>query len=113
MGRFIFWVPLAIFITLLSIMAYCESHSNKYMTGYIVAKEYTPEHMSNESEKVTSYASLLYVPIHVPHASSHPHKVAESYVWYVANKNKTRRFRVSKGLFFSKKCGSKVVMKLK
>jgi hypothetical protein len=94
------------FVLLLITAASCnQEHS---FTGYLVAKEYTPEHMCHDNVKTQSFA--VVVP-HVVHTPKHSHsKVEERYVWFVANKHRVREFKVSINRFHTAKCGDKVTM---
>ena len=86
----------------------CVDESETF-TGYIVAKEYTPEHMSNESAKTISYAAVIITPRVPPRTP--PHKVDAKWVWFIANKNRVIQKRVSQQMFDTKKCGDKVTVK--
>lgn len=86
-----------------------SSFRNKPFTGYLVCKEHTPAHMSNQSPKTISYAAV-FRPVIIPHSKPNPHKISEKYTWYIANKYSVREFAVSKTLFHSKKLGQKVTM---
>ena len=77
-------------------------------TGFIVAKEYTPEHMSDQGVQTMSYA--ISVPVIVSHPPA-PHKVYAEWVWFVANRDCTIRRSVSREMFNTKKCGEKVTVK--
>ncbi len=82
---------------------------NETFTGYLVAKEYTPEHMSNKSEKTISYA-IVIVPTRVAPPPA-PHKVDAKWVWFIANRNEVIQKYVSQEMFDTKKCGDKVTVK--
>lgn len=85
--------------------------SNEKFTGYLVAKEYTPERMCCDGTKTICYAGFLYV--HIPTTHTHRHqKLHADYYWYVANKCQVIKKRVSKETFYSKKLGSKIIIKL-
>jgi PBP1b-binding outer membrane lipoprotein LpoB len=85
----------------------------KPFIGYLVAKEYTPEHMCHDNVKTHSFAAAVIVP-HVVHVPKHSHqKVEEQFVWYVANKNAVRKFRVSLEMFHTQKCGDIVILTTK
>ena len=77
---------------------------NETFTGYLVAKEYTPEHMSNESAKIISYAAVITPP-------PTPYKVNAERVWFIANRNEVIQKSVSQQMFNTKKCGDKVTVK--
>jgi hypothetical protein len=81
---------------------------NETFTGYLVAKEYTPEHMSDKKVKTYSYSVIVVPP---RPASPSPTKVKEKWVWFIANKNMVLERRVTKQLFNTKKCGDKVTIK--
>ena len=90
------------------------SEENKAFTGYIVAKEYTPEHMSNEraqtkSYSITSTPRVVVVP-HVPARPAPPSKIRARYVWYVANKERVVSVEVTAQMFNVKKCGELVTV---
>ncbi len=81
----------------------CEDEP-KTFKGYIVCKEYVPEHMSNETPPRYNYAAVVPHPV-IVHQTP-PHKVEAEYVWYLANKYEVKSFRVNKGLFNKYKCGT-------
>jgi len=96
-----------------------SSCSDGPFTGYVVGKEHTREHMSNENVQTESVCSITaptptltyaYIPVHV---ASHPksHKVNESYVLYVANKHTLRQFNVSQKIFNQYHCGDQITLK--
>jgi hypothetical protein len=97
----------AVFFTLTS----CIDESEK-ITGYLVAKEYTPERMCCDDTKTICYAGFTPVsrPVVVPHTHHHS-KRSDEYYWFIANKNEVIKKRVSPKLFYSKKLGTKVTMK--
>ena len=97
----------AVFLGLTS----CINESEK-ITGYLVAKEYTPERMCCDGTKTICYAGFTPVsrPVVVPHTHHHS-KISAEYYWFIANKNEVIKKRVSSKLFYSKKLGTKVVMK--
>ena len=97
----------AVFFTLTS----CIDESEK-ITGYLVAKEYTPERMCCDGTKTICYAGFTPVsrPVVVPHTHHHS-KISAEYYWFIANKNEVVKKRVSSNLFYSKKLGTKVTMK--
>lgn len=101
--------PLLFISTLLSVVFISCVDPKEKITGYIVAKVFTPEHMSNESSKCVMYAIV------VPHTLFHstppkPHKVENSWSFFIANKDITLEKKVSKSLFDSKRCGEKITM---
>ncbi len=75
--------------------------------GYLVAKEYTPEHMSDESVETYSYA-VVAVPNNY-HPSSKPHKIEAEWVWYIADKYGVDRVNVHPNQFNTKKLGDFVL----
>lgn len=83
---------------------------NEQFTGYLVCKEYTPSHMSNESVNSIEYSYVPIHPITTHHPPPKPHRVEEKYTWYVANKHRVIERQVTKELFNSKKCGEKVTI---
>jgi hypothetical protein len=84
---------------------------NETFTGYIVAKEYTPEHMSNESEETISYAGFVpVIPHHVTRPPA-PRKVDAKWIWFIANRCGVIQKCVSQQMFDTKKCGDKVTVK--
>jgi hypothetical protein len=95
--------------TLLSVVFISCVDPKEKITGYIVAKVFTPEHMSNESSKCVMYAIV------VPHTLFHstppkPHKVENSWSFFIANKDMVLEKKVSKSFFDSRKCGEKITM---
>lgn len=103
---------LLIGILTFSILLSCESEKQKEFKGYIVAKEFTPEHRCHEDVKTVNYALIsrpIPVPVHVPHVH---HVIEEEYVWFCANKHEIVKKFVSKSTFYSKRCGQKVKFKL-
>jgi hypothetical protein len=80
----------------------------KTFTGYLVAKEYTPQHMSNENERTVSYS--VFIPTVVHNNPPPPHKVNSSFVWYVANKHQVISKNVDSLRFDTKKCGQLVTV---
>jgi hypothetical protein len=82
---------------------------NETFTGYLVAKEYTPEHMSNETPKTISYAGVIIVP--KPVQPPPPYKVDAKWVWFIANKDEVITKNVSEKMFHTKKCGDIVTVK--
>lgn len=95
-------------IFLLALFSGCNSENEKF-TGYLVAKEYTPEHMSNETPEKVIYASVIVPRIVTPHVSK-PHKVDAKYVWYIANKDIILSREVSYQMFNTRKCGDKITI---
>lgn len=97
------------YVLLAVVLSGCCDKSETF-TGYLVAKEFTPEHMSNENVKTISYAG--YVPI-VPHITPAPapHKVDAEWTWFIANRNEVIQKCVSQEMFDTKKCGDKVTVK--
>ena len=98
-----------ILILIISLLFFGCIDQNQTFTGYLVAKEYTPEHMSNESEKTVSYATIVPYVTHVNPPP--PHKVDAKWVWYIANKNEIICKAVNKDVFDTKKCGEKITVK--
>lgn len=82
------------------------SDIDRTFTGYLVAKEYIPEHMSNETPKI--HLEATFVP--VPSTTMKPYKVEELYVWHIANKDRILHKIVTKEMFNSSKCGDKVAV---
>lgn len=98
-------------IGLMILFTACKDPNEKF-TGYLVAKEYTPAHMSNEKSKTVTFSSFAYVPtVPIHPSSSKPRKISEKWVWYIANKREVIQKQVSKKLFYSKKCGDKITIK--
>lgn len=81
----------------------CEDEPKK-IVGYLVCKEYTPEHMSNQNVPTHNYATVIPRPV-IVHQTP-PHKIEAEYVWYIANKFETEKIRVNKSLFNKYKCGT-------
>jgi hypothetical protein len=98
-----------IIITLLSTLISCVDPNEKF-TGYIVAKDYTPEHMSDKSSKTISYSGLIILP-HTVYHKPQPRKIPEKWVFHIANKHETISKCVSEKVFNSKKCGDKITIK--
>ena len=98
-------------ILIVVILGVYTSNPDKEFTGHIVAREYTPGHMCHSESKIYSLSF-----VHVPHTSTrttHHHKWEKSkFIWFVANKNEVRNFYVDSLLFYTRKCGEKVTMKL-
>ena len=97
----------AVFLTLFSCI-----DENENFTGYLVAKEYTPERMCCDDTKTICYAGFtpVYRPVVVPHTHHHSKQEAQ-YYWYLANKNEVIKKAVTSKLFYSKKVGTKITMK--
>lgn len=93
------------FISLLVFLAVIAGCNDGPFTGYLVAKEYTPEHMSTEPSETVSFAIVVPRPVVTP-----PRKVHEKWVWYVANKDGVRSYEVTPCRFHTKKCGDKITM---
>jgi hypothetical protein len=76
-----------IYIVLLIFFTGCVNEEDTF-TGYLVSKEYTPKHMSNENKKTIIYNSLIpivYVPhVYTPHSTTH--EINEKWVWVIANR---------------------------
>jgi hypothetical protein len=100
----------AVFFTLTSCI-------DEKITGYLVAKEYTPERMCCDGTETICYAGFTPVSrtVFVPHTHHHTHhhhsKRSAEYYWFIANKKEVIKKRVSPKLFYSKKLGTKVTMK--
>jgi hypothetical protein len=94
-------------VILLPLFLYGCCDEKEIFTGFIVAKEYTPEHMSNQGSYPVSYAVVVPIIAHPPA----PHKVYAEWVWFVANRDCVIRRCVSKEMFNTKKCGEKVTVK--
>lgn len=82
-------------------------NKDKTFTGYLVAKEYTPEHMNTESQKTISYAILGTHPMPMPPR----YKIRAKWNWYIANRDEVIQISVSKEMFDTKKCGDKITIK--
>jgi len=102
----------SIYLFLLAIMLCSCVDENETFTGYLVAKEYTAEHMSNETPKTLSYAAV-YIPMAHPHTPPPPHKIDAQWVWFIANKDAIIERNVSEQMFNTKKCGDKITIKLR
>jgi len=76
----------------------CQGKKEKEFKGYIVVKEFTPEHKCHDNVKTVEYAIISH-PIHVPHFH---HSIEAEYVWYCANKHEIVKRFVSKRVFYSK-----------
>ena len=76
--------------------------------GYVVCKEYTQSHMSNETGRVINYS--IVVPMQHVTPPPAPHFVPEQYVFYIANKNEVQKRYVSKHLFFKIKLLTKIII---
>lgn len=88
------------------LIVFISSCENKPHIGYIVCKEYVPEHMSNEQK--TIYVEASYAPHIIIISHSSPHKINERYILYVANKDEVRATNVSKKAFDYFKIKNKV-----
>lgn len=92
---------------LISVLSSCCMNKEKNFIGYIVAKEYTPAHMSNEAGRTISYALIVpYIP-----PSPKPHQIESKFIWYVANKYEVLAFSVDTAKFNAKILGEKVTLK--
>lgn len=94
-----------ILIAILLIVCTISCENNPYI-GYIVCKEYIPEHLSNE--KPTKYVEASYVPHVIIISHTSPHKINEEYVFYIANKESIKRINVTKESFNYYKIKDKV-----
>jgi hypothetical protein len=56
----------------------CDRKGDK-ISGYIVHKQYTKGHMSNQEPQEVNYASFGYVPFHAPVTRSSPHFIKSSF----------------------------------
>lgn len=99
-------VFLVIVVILFRLLPEPDPKREASFTGYIVAKEYTPAHRSNEVPKTVSYAVTPIVPRIV--TAPPPNFVANRWTWYVANKYEVKKFNVDSVMFFSCGCGDKV-----
>lgn len=86
------------------------SCKEKPFTGYVVCKEYTPQHMSYVAAK-----SIQEATIYIPHVTvvpkRPPHLEKSKWVLYVANKYTVKAISVDSILFINTKLGSKVTFK--
>ncbi len=98
-----------LFLIILSIFLIGCIDPNQRFTGYIVCKEYIPEHMSDRSPRIISYSSVITVP-HTT-INNKPYKIKEKWVFYIANKKEIIIKSVSEKLFNSKRCGEKIKIK--
>jgi len=92
-------------IFIMSALISCIS-KDTVITGYVVCKEYVPEHMDNENPKTIQY-NIIIVPHYTPHRRT-PQKVLEGWYLYVANKNEVFKKRVNKTIFDNTKITDKV-----
>lgn len=94
---------LFLFLCLLLYLKY-DNKPKEIFIGYVVAKEYTPEHMSDTRPQVVNYAVLNPFFMHM----NKPYKIPEKYMVYIANKKKIISRKVSYSEFISLNCGDKV-----
>lgn len=97
-----------LFILGLSLTLFSCINENEKFTGYLVAKEYTPERMCCDDTKTICYAGYVHVP-RVVHQHHHSKQEAQ-YYWYLANKNEVIKKAVTSKLFYSKKVGTKITI---
>ena len=96
-----------LFILGLSLTLFSCINENEKFTGYLVAKEYTPERMCCDDTKTICYAGYVHVPVVHQH---HHSKQEAQYYWYLANKNEVIKKAVTSKLFYSKKVGTKITI---
>ena len=86
-----------ILITLsLSTFISCEI---KPFIGYIIYKDFIPEHMSDVTGNIKRSA---YIPVHIQPirtTKSKPHLINDKYIFHVANIDEVRAFTVSEETF--------------
>lgn len=98
----------------LLVMGYsCTPPSSEFI-GYVVAKKHSPERMSNEADETYIYSRVFFHPV-VHHRSPppKPHRVAESFSLFVANRFETKEVFVSQDTWNKTKLGQKVKFILK
>lgn len=96
-------ILLAIVLASLIIMVVTACKPTPF-TGYLVTKEFTPEHMCHDDVVVQQQA---YVHVPVVH---HHQEVEETYVWFVANKNRVIEVHVTKELYNTRRVGEKITV---
>lgn len=81
-------------------------------TGYLVAKEYVPAHMSNQTVAPVRAAGVVIVPhpIHVHRTPPKPHRISAKWYWYVANKYEVVELQVDSARFNTHLCGEVVTI---
>lgn len=103
--EFIYAIGLTLFFGLF-IFALVNKKHEEYgsFTGYLVAKEYIPEHYEDE------YPKSVYFFV-MPYVHKKPRElIKEQYIWYIANKDKILRRSVDKDDFHSKELGEKITL---
>lgn len=101
-------------LLILIILSCCGKNANSPFTGYLVYKEYTPEHLSCDDVKTYTYGLASYAHPSITRSGvvrgSDCENVEPEYIFYLANKTKIKSFRVSNELFFAKDCGDKITL---
>lgn len=107
MKKFIKFLIVVFFIVMIALFTDCKPKS-RTITGYLVAKEFIPKHMSNQPELIVNYSIVMpaRAPIVTPHNSNSPVMLIKSkWVWYVANKYGVYVNEVDSNIFHTKCCG--------
>ena len=109
-SRYIF-IRLLLCTVLLTACSQKETDEN--FTGYLVAKEYTPKRMCHDNTKTLCYASFAPQPVvHINPPPHHHSKQNAEYYFYLANKKEVVKKAVTPKLFYSRKVGTKITIKL-
>lgn len=96
--------------TLLSVVFFSCADPKDKVTGYIVAKIFTQEHMSNQKPIIILYSAVFFPSMVHYTPRKKPHKIENSWSIFVANKDVIIEKKVSKSFFDSKKCGEKITI---
>lgn len=75
------------------------------ISGYIVYKEYIPQHMSNRTPAVQHEAAFVYV---APARPTPPHKVQSTWAIWVGNRNGVEQISIDSNLYGRVKCGQHI-----
>lgn len=89
----------------------CEPPSSEII-GYVVAKKHSPERMSNQDDRSLVYSGVYYFPV-VNHPPPPPHRIAEYFSLFVANRFEVKEVFVSQATWNKKQLGQKVKFILK
>lgn len=102
------------YLIILTILILSCSKKPESFTGYVVQKEYTPQHMSDQHVSNTVYAGVCVPCITTSTRTRKPKAtlIKEAYRIYVANKDYIKKFYISKNLFNKINLGSKITIKL-
>lgn len=84
--------------------------SDRSFTGYIVHKEYIPQHYDDETPEEVSCAGVIIPPRPVMRPPRKPVLVKSRWIWYVANKNSVKAFEKDSLSFNDCFCGDKLTI---